>query len=243
MRAEYATAAVPSAAPRWFRLIERWKRWVRKLEIDDQGPPFFWARSAAAITAWKAVAGRARTPGAVCISVGGGPKRHAAGFLNINLGPYPNVDIVGDAYALPYPDQSIDAAYCIAVLEHLEFPDRAVAEIARVLKPGGEVLFDTPLLQQYHGYPDHFQNFTLPGQVRLVERQGLVIVSSGASVGPSYALWHMAVSWITLYSKPWLRPLLSPLLIRWIRSRDKTLNEHALAHVMASTTFVHAKKN
>jgi SAM-dependent methyltransferase len=36
------------------------------------------------------------------------------------------------------------------VIEHLEFPERAVAEMYRVLKPGGLALLNTPFLQAFH---------------------------------------------------------------------------------------------
>ncbi|MFG3224574.1 methyltransferase domain-containing protein [Kitasatospora sp. NPDC048194] len=50
----------------------------------------------------------------------------------------------GDALALPLPDAEVDAVWCERVLQHLTEPDRAVAEIARVLRPGGRVaLLDT----------------------------------------------------------------------------------------------------
>ncbi|AKU18402.1 methyltransferase domain-containing protein [Luteipulveratus mongoliensis] len=52
----------------------------------------------------------------------------------------PNVRFVeGDAYALPFEDASVDVVRCERVLQHLEAPERAVAEVARVLKPGGRV--------------------------------------------------------------------------------------------------------
>jgi SAM-dependent methyltransferase len=45
--------------------------------------------------------------------------------------------LVGDAYRLPFADGAFDAVICSEVLEHLhEFP-AALAEIRRVMKPGG----------------------------------------------------------------------------------------------------------
>ncbi|MER7585332.1 methyltransferase domain-containing protein [Kitasatospora sp. NPDC097691] len=50
----------------------------------------------------------------------------------------------GDALALPLPDAGVDVVRCERVLQHLDDPARAVAEIARVLRPGGRVaLIDT----------------------------------------------------------------------------------------------------
>jgi SAM-dependent methyltransferase len=45
----------------------------------------------------------------------------------------------GDAYRLPFADATFDAAFAHAVLYHLREPGRALAEIRRVLKPGGVV--------------------------------------------------------------------------------------------------------
>ncbi|MDX3456533.1 methyltransferase domain-containing protein [Streptomyces sp. ME02-8801-2C] len=45
----------------------------------------------------------------------------------------------GDALALPMPDATVDVVWCERVLQHLSEPDKAVGEIARVLRPGGRV--------------------------------------------------------------------------------------------------------
>lgn len=42
-----------------------------------------------------------------------------------------------DLCEMPFSDESFDAVYVNAVLEHVGDPDRAIAEIFRVLKPGG----------------------------------------------------------------------------------------------------------
>lgn len=44
---------------------------------------------------------------------------------------------VADVYRLPFPDASFDAAFAHAVLMHLREPVRALAEVRRVLRPGG----------------------------------------------------------------------------------------------------------
>jgi len=54
---------------------------------------------------------------------------------------------LGDAQALPYSDDSFDAVVLITVLGEIPDQDRALSEIARVLRPGGrlivgEMLFD-----------------------------------------------------------------------------------------------------
>lgn len=47
------------------------------------------------------------------------------------------------------PSGSVDLAYSRAVMEHLERPEAAYREIARVLKPGGVYVYTTPSIYDY----------------------------------------------------------------------------------------------
>src|SRR5439155_26744182 len=49
----------------------------------------------------------------------------------------------GFGEALPLLDSSFDLAVCCDVLEHVDDVDRVVAEIGRVLRPGGLFVYDT----------------------------------------------------------------------------------------------------
>src|SRR3989442_8216828 len=61
----------------------------------------------------------------------------------------PNVDIRrGDlAGSLPYPDQSFAYVACLEGLEHIENPQQAIREFARVLQPGGHLITSVPNIQ------------------------------------------------------------------------------------------------
>jgi 2-polyprenyl-6-hydroxyphenyl methylase / 3-demethylubiquinone-9 3-methyltransferase len=50
---------------------------------------------------------------------------------------------VGVGEDLPYDDAAFDAVVCVDVLEHVQDLPRVLAEVARVLRPGGLFLFDT----------------------------------------------------------------------------------------------------
>jgi SAM-dependent methyltransferase len=53
----------------------------------------------------------------------------------------PNTEFVaGDGEALPFPDASFDLAATHRTLHHVAQPERVVAELARVTRPGGRVL-------------------------------------------------------------------------------------------------------
>lgn len=81
------------------------------------------------------------------------------------LDPVPdyNPDIVGDIHDLPFEDNSREAILCLAVLEHVENPIKAMEELHRVLKPGGKLLIYVPFLYYYHaekGYYGDYWRFT-----------------------------------------------------------------------------------
>src|SRR3712207_7497709 len=52
---------------------------------------------------------------------------------------FPYTTLFRSAYALPFPDGAFDAVLAHLVLMHLREPVRALAEIRRVLRPGGVV--------------------------------------------------------------------------------------------------------
>jgi SAM-dependent methyltransferase/uncharacterized protein YbaR (Trm112 family) len=183
---------------------------------------------------------------ALCVSVGGGPVRVDPRLVNVNIGAFPNVDVVADAYQLPYAEGAVDAFHCEAVLEHLEDPRRAVAEMYRALCPGRLVFAATPFLQAFHGYPDHYQNFTVNGHRRLFEREGFTVVASGVCVGPTFTLRDLTLNYIrSVLPGGSVGRVLSRLLalltlpLIWL---DLAARKKADAHILASTTFLLARK-
>jgi uncharacterized protein YbaR (Trm112 family) len=80
---------------------------------------------------------------------------------DVTLTPY--VDLVADAHALPFKDESVDYVLSLAVLEHLRNPFSAGQEMFRVLRRGGYVYCDTNFVFCYHGYPHHYFNSSLHG--------------------------------------------------------------------------------
>jgi SAM-dependent methyltransferase len=50
----------------------------------------------------------------------------------------------GDVRSLPFSDHTFDLVVCSEVLEHIEEDEQAIAEISRVLKPGGLLAVSVP---------------------------------------------------------------------------------------------------
>ena len=80
--------------------------------------------------------------------------------ISLDVLPCANVDLVAEAEELPFHDNTLDHVESGAVFEHLHDPWKAVAEIKRVLKPGGTFRIDTAFMQGYHGFPGHYYNMT-----------------------------------------------------------------------------------
>jgi 2-polyprenyl-3-methyl-5-hydroxy-6-metoxy-1,4-benzoquinol methylase len=66
-----------------------------------------------------------------------------------------------DIARLPYADGSFDLITCFEVIEHVPEPGAVLAELARVLAPGGVLAISSPNADRYpQGNPHHLREFT-----------------------------------------------------------------------------------
>lgn len=65
-----------------------------------------------------------------------------------------------DGVSIPFGDASFDTILCTEVLEHAAAPEALIAEIERVLKPGGTLLATVPFSARVHYAPYDFHRFT-----------------------------------------------------------------------------------
>lgn len=92
-----------------------------------------------------------------------------------HFGMQPNAAVVYyDGRRLPFPDRSFDNVLCVEVLEHTSSPAEFMAELARVLKPGGALILTVPWSARRHHVPYDFQRFTREGLAVLLEKSGFV---------------------------------------------------------------------
>lgn len=69
---------------------------------------------------------------------------------------YGKIDLECDLTAIPVPDCSFDVVLCTEVLEHVPRPEQALMEMARILRPDGELILTAPFVSYTHFSPYHF---------------------------------------------------------------------------------------
>jgi 2-polyprenyl-3-methyl-5-hydroxy-6-metoxy-1,4-benzoquinol methylase len=110
----------------------------------------------------------------------------------------------------PWDDASIDAITCIHLVEHLQDIRPLMSEVARLLKPGGRVFFETPHPKSLHvrsvpgsRFPLNFYDDTT--HVRLVpadelaslaRNAGLQVQFTGISRNWLFAASHLFFAWL-----------------------------------------------
>jgi SAM-dependent methyltransferase len=83
-------------------------------------------------------------------------------YLATDLRVLDTVDFSSDATRLPLADDSVDTLITLEMLEHVPDPGAVVAELARVLRPGGTVFLSVPSAVPRHDHHD-FWRFTAQG--------------------------------------------------------------------------------
>ncbi len=100
--------------------------------------------------------------------------RAPAGTTRVNLDPRERPTVVADAQALPLRAGAVDWVLCLETLEYVEAPERAVAELARVLRAGGLALVSVPFLHRADAAADRHR-FTEARLRELLEQAGLAV--------------------------------------------------------------------
>lgn len=119
-----------------------------------------------------------------------------------DLGAPEAAAMVGDALRLPFPDATFDRVICAEVLEHVPDDRRAMAEIARVLKPGGTAAVTVPrfwpelicwaLSDEYHLVEGgHVRIYRLAELRRRLRSAGLLPAGVGLAHGLHTPYWWL----------------------------------------------------
>lgn len=139
------------------------------------------------------------------LDVGCGLKPYEECFANAT---YVGIDVeesgreasekTADAYFngldIPYDEEDFDAVLCTEVLEHCVDPTRLLAEMHRVLKPGGRLLVTVPFIWGLHETPYDFRRYSVFGIERAMREAGFEIAESAQLEGGIDAIRMLVAS-------------------------------------------------
>jgi SAM-dependent methyltransferase len=235
-------------------------------DVDEPTPSSRLARSAVRrflrarlgvgeIHVYKSRRGRARAEQFVAgfdrsetvLNVGAGATSYGPNVVNLEISPSAGVDVVGLGEALPFADGSFQGVVLEAVLEHVPDAERTLAEIRRVLAPGGRLYVDVPFIQGYHSSPYDYRRYTLRGLRTTLNHHGYVVIECGVSVGPASATaWilgeflAMCVSGRRGRGRQYAHAV-SHVLVGPLRFLDEVLERHPDAYTIASGVYAIAR--
>lgn len=181
----------------------------------------------------------------IVVNLGSGYTDLREDIINVDLIPYQAVNVVCDITKVPFKDNTVDQIINIAVLEHVPNPQAVIAEIHRILKPGGKLLCEIPFMQGFHASPYDFQRYTYEGmKVQFKDFKNVKIHSISPTGG---MLWQFQEWFVMLFSFG-IKPLHNFLLIIVmcltfpIKFLDIILQYHPLSKNIASAFIIECEK-
>lgn len=204
--------------------------------------------------AYKTGDSRRRIPGfverlgsdAIILNLGSGRTNFGLRVVNLDIGPWRHVDVVAVGERLPVQDASLDGVITQGVLEHVPDLPATLAEIDRVLRPGGLVYHEAPFIQGFHASPNDFRRFTAVGMAELAP--GYDVLEQGVAVGPSSAMMWVASEYLALLFSLGNETLLKvgrrgfPWLLSPLKFADAWLESQPQADLIASAFYIVARK-
>jgi SAM-dependent methyltransferase len=180
----------------------------------------------------------------VC-DLGSGTRGYGDRVVCVDGYGYDNVHVVCDLVALPFADGSIDGIISVAVLEHVPDPATHVAEMLRVLRPGGRVYCYFPFMQAFHASPHDYSRLTMPGLRHLFD--AFTDCEIQVAGGPTSGLLWILQEWLAIagsFGSERLYRALVPLTwaLSPLKYIDAVLMKHPAAHTIASGFAIEAAK-
>ncbi len=148
---------------------------------------------------------------ALLLNIGSGVHKPSPTILNLDIFYYKGVDIVANAQMLPFATGSVDGIVCESLLEHVPNPEAIVAEMYRVLKPGGSLYVVIPFVYPFHACPNDFYRWSSSGLKQLLKAGDIERI--GTRAGPSSALMAQITTWAAIVLSFGYEPLYNVLSV------------------------------
>lgn len=199
-------------------MLNRLRKWQRQ-QMFDPGPlgvfvnPFYLARSALCEAIRESVPqvhGRLLDVG--CGTQPYRPLFQVSEYVGLEIDtPEARARGVADVYydggPFPFDPDSFDTVLCNQVLEHVFEPESFLAEIRRVLRPGGRLLLTVPFVWDEHEQPWDYARYSSFGLASLLERNGFRVHSHRKLRTDASTLFQLGNSYLFKVTRGWPRML------------------------------------
>ncbi|WP_221032514.1 class I SAM-dependent methyltransferase [Actomonas aquatica] len=102
-----------------------------------------------------------------------------------------DADVFYDGGVFPFADAEFDHVLCSQVLEHVFNSDEFLQQIARVLKPSGDLVLTVPFVWDEHEQPHDFARYSSFGLRALLERAGFEIIEHRRTLSDLRVLFQL----------------------------------------------------
>jgi SAM-dependent methyltransferase len=106
------------------------------------------------------------------------------------------VDLFYDGKHIPKEDDYFDSIVMFEVFEHVFNPDEFMAELYRVLKPGGVMLMTVPFVWEEHTQPYDYARYSSFGIKSILEKRGFEILEQKKTLSDIRILFQLINSYL-----------------------------------------------
>jgi SAM-dependent methyltransferase len=235
-----------SSAVRQFLLGQQYNPGLAGVFVN----PFFLSRRAL----WRAIASSSHELSGPLLDVGCGSQPYrslfsVAEYIGLEFDTPETrqlaiADVFYDGGRFPFDNGKFASVLCNQVLEHVFNPAEFVAELFRVLRPGGRLLLTVPFVWDEHHQPYDYARYSSFGLLYLLKAAGFKIINHQKLLADASVLFQLTNSYlqkITHTRSPYLNlmstaVLLSPISILGLvmgaclpRNEDLFLDQLVLA--------------
>jgi SAM-dependent methyltransferase len=196
--------------------------------------------------------GRADDPDRLVVNLGAGLERvfreNLAGkraVARIGLPHAGTVDVFGDVMEFPLVDDSVDLFMSSSVMEHVRDPELGIAEMSRVIKPGGLVYAEIPFIRSFHMAPEDYQRYSISGIKAVFGRHDFEMIEAGVCSGPFTAIALLIADMSMAYLTRRIASLFVPIvymLVHPIKYLDRLVQDRHAAEFQACNFYYLGRK-